>query len=298
MTEHEAQNLSGGKKPLLGVARLLVVLIPMVLGLGSVAKTRAQGEPESANGDLPKFDVVSVKPGKPSCVSLGIGGFSPGDFQAACIPLKGIIAYAYGYDTLHDERVFGGPNWIDSTNFDIEAKVNASDLNAYSKLKRPEYGLMLQQVLTERFDLKAHRETRDLPVYALVIANGGSKLKEARPGEPSHAPAGIPANLPGGMLMRQRGKLVAWNSPLQPLTSYLRNEMGQTVIDETGLAGNYDFTLEWTPETTVATEAAATESAKPSILTALQEQLGLKLVSRKEPQEVLVIDHIERPSPN
>jgi uncharacterized protein (TIGR03435 family) len=106
---------------------------------------------QAQSGPAPSlaFDVVLIKPGKPGCASVGIGGFSAGDFQADCYSLKVIIAYANGCD-VRDERILGGPVWIDAANFDLEAKVDASDLDAYSKLSRSEIGQMLQVVLAER----------------------------------------------------------------------------------------------------------------------------------------------------
>jgi uncharacterized protein (TIGR03435 family) len=149
--------------------------------------------------------------------------------------------------------------------------------------------------------LNAHHESRELPVYALVIVKGGSKLKEAKPGQLSPDLPPAFAAFHGGTFRRGRGKIVGWNAPLSGLLPFLRNELGRTVVDETGLAGNYDYTLAWTPEAMAAggaNERAAQENSGPSIFTALREQLGLKLVSKKEPQDVLVIDHVEQPTAN
>jgi len=255
----------------------------------------------AAAAALPSFGVVSIKPGKPGCLSQGIGGFVAGEFQAFCMPLKQIIAYAYGYNTLHDERVFGGPGWIDSANYDLDAKVDVSDLDAYKKLKSPEIDRMLQKVLAERCNLRVHHESRELPVYALVLAKGGPKLAAATPGQlPSDLPQSF-ASMSGGTFRRGRGKVVGWNAPLSGLLVFLQSELGRPVVDETGLAGKFNFTLQWTPETMAADGAnggAAPEDSGPSIFTALQEQLGLKLIAKKEPQDVLVIDHVEQPTAN
>lgn len=276
---------------------LLAVLL--ALAMPAQAQT-APGALPSPNA-LPSFDVVSIKPGKPGCVSVGIGGFTPGEFQALCISLRGIIAYAYGYYdfTAADQRVLGGPAWINSRNFDIEAKVTAADLDVYRKLDPSQIGQMLQQMLASRFNLKAHHETRIFPVYALVVAKGGPKISPVKPGDPSGAPKGL-EHLPSGILRRGHGKLIAWNSPLSRLEPFLRSELGRPVVDETGLTGNYTFTLEWTPEllSVSSTNGGGTEDSAPSIFTALQEQLGLKLVAKKAPLAVLVIDHVEQPSPN
>jgi uncharacterized protein (TIGR03435 family) len=156
---------------------------------------------------------------------------------------------------------------------------------------------MLRQILAERFGLVAHRETRELPVYALSVAKGGPKLKE------SVIDPSVSANARrGGGVRMSMGMIAAHECTIPYFLSMLSRQLGRSIIDRTGLAGNYDFTLRWSPDngaTTSSNDSAGTQAdALPSIFSAVQEQLGLKLESTKAPASVLVIDHLERPSQN
>jgi uncharacterized protein (TIGR03435 family) len=172
---------------------------------------------------------------------------------------------------------------------------------------------MLQPLLADRFQLKVHTEVRDLPVLTLVIAKGGPKLHEAKPGDTY--PNGLKdfngqGGGPGMMLMRP-GQLTGQGLPLSSLARVLTQQLGSTVQDKTGLTGKYDLTLQWTPDRNGSAMPGApepglqgpgsggsTDASGPSIFSAIQEQLGLKLESQKGPVEVLVIDHVETPSEN
>jgi uncharacterized protein (TIGR03435 family) len=169
---------------------------------------------------------------------------------------------------------------------------------------------MLQPLLAERFKLKAHTETKQLPVYELIVAKGGPKLKEATPGDTYangfKGPDGVGR---GGMMRMGRGQLTGQGVPITTLTNLLSQQLQRTVVDKTGLTGKYDLELNWTPEQgegglgpppgAASPQAEpAPDATGPSIFTALQEQLGLKLQSTKGPVETLVIDHAEMPSEN
>jgi uncharacterized protein (TIGR03435 family) len=195
-----------------------------------------------------------------------------------------------------NDRILGAPDWAKSDKFDIAAKVDSSDVAELQKLSQYQRGLMLQALLVDRFKMVIHAETRELPVFALVIAKNGPKLKEATPEDK-------------GMMRLTRGMLVGQGIPITFLANMLMHQSeleGRTVLDKTGLTGKYEVTLQWTPEDQTlpgpADGAQATappsDASGPSIYTALQEQLGLKLESTKGPVEFLVIDHIEQPSPN
>ena len=149
---------------------------------------------------------------------------------------------------------------------------------------------MLLPVLEERFNLKLYRhETREITVYELVVAKGGSKLKESAPDT-----AGTNGNpMRRSMLLNGIGHLESHGTSIDPLAHELSRALGRTVFDKTGLTGNYDYTLEWTPD-----DGPPTDTVGPSLFTAVQEQLGLKLEAQKEPVDVVVIDHIDKPSPN
>jgi uncharacterized protein (TIGR03435 family) len=257
--------------------------------------------------DLPGFEVASVKPDK--------SGFGPtilltaDGLTATKVTVKFLIKQAYGVE---DDEISGAPNWLDSDTYDVEAKVSSADLAALDKLDEKQRMRMLQPLLAERFQLKVHQEAKEIPVYALIIAKNGPKLHEAKPGDTYpdgiKGPDGKPGGRPG-MMMWGRGRLVAQGIPIANLLPPLTQQLERTVLDKTGLKGTYDITLLWTPEDDRAPmvngpdggrqgSGPATDFSGASIFTAIQEQLGLKLESRKAPVEVLVIDHIEAPSEN
>jgi uncharacterized protein (TIGR03435 family) len=144
---------------------------------------------------------------------------------------------------------------------------------------------MTRTLLTERFKLTMHRETREVPVYALVIAKNGPKLKKAA----TDGDDGLSVNAHG---------YVAKQTSVELLARQLQAQVGRIVLDRTGLAGAYDFKLEFTPQRALGNAGDGSEPAGPTIFTALQEQLGLKLESSKAPVEIVVIDHVEKPSEN
>jgi uncharacterized protein (TIGR03435 family) len=202
-----------------------------------------------------------------------------------------IIGEAYGI-RLHDQIV-GLPAWADSEAYDMDAKIAASDEAAFRKLLPMQRNPMLQSVLSSRFGLVCHFETKELPAYALVIAKAGPKLKEVQPGI---LPGGLKD--PGGIDMG-RNQITATGASMLPLLHVLQIQLGRPVVDRTGLTGNYTFKLSWSPDA-VASPSSANPDADtgPSLFTAIQEQLGLKLQPVKAPVPILVVDHIERPSAN
>lgn len=254
--------------------------------------------------DLPAFEVASVKPdkaGEGSTLLLTADGLT-----ANRVTLKFLIRRAYGVE---DDQISGAPGWIDSETYHVEAKVSSGDLAAFEKLDEKQRLRMLQPVLAERFELKVHREAKEIPVYALVIAKNGPKLHVAKPGDTYpdgiKSPDGKPSGRPG-MMMWGRGRLTAQGIPIASLLPPLTQQLERTVVDKTGLKGTYDITLQWTPDDdrapmpngTVGGQQGTADSSGVSIFTAIQEQLGLKLESQKGQVEGLVIDHVERPSEN
>jgi len=159
---------------------------------------------------------------------------------------------------------------------------------------------MLQAVLKDRFNLTIRRETRELPVYSLIVLKNGPKFQEAKPGDTYPEDGGIE---PGATSMRGRGHLIGHAVPISSLVGALsiRAGLGRTLQDKTGLTEKYNFTLRWTPgdgQSQASPESAPSDQVYPDLFTAIQEQLGLKLDSIKGPVEVIVIDHVERPSGN
>jgi uncharacterized protein (TIGR03435 family) len=194
-----------------------------------------------------------------------------------------------------DKTIVGGPKWIDSDAFDIEGKAENAPTTTEAQLR-----LMLQSLLTQRFNLKFHRETRDVSGYVLVQSKGGPKLT------PTSAPNATPS-----IASISPKPLAARNYNMQDFANFLSARVGSPVVDKTGLAERYDFTLQWTPSPgeggvlgMVSPDVLAQlripppDPNGPSIFTALQEQLGLKLDAQKVPLEVLVIDSAEPPTEN
>jgi uncharacterized protein (TIGR03435 family) len=272
----------------------------------------AAQQPETAPRE--SFEVASVKPNKSGDRAVRIMIAPGGRFRANNVTLKMLIGMAYRVQPF---QISGDSGWMDSDRFDIEAKppegfaqppMNPEDpaFQRADEVRRR----MVQSLLADRFHLQVHRETKEMPVYALVIGKNGSKLKPSAPPPPdADAPGPKGPMGPGrrfqGMRMG-RGELEAQSAAVAFLAQSLSNALGRTVIDETGLKGTFDFTLKWTPDESQGPmmrppgEAAAPppDASGPDIFTAIQEQLGLKLESKKGPVDILVIDHAEPPSAN
>ncbi len=217
------------------------------------------------------FDVATVKPSKST------GGINnlrdPVQATWTNIPLAVAIRSAY---VIQPDQLVGGPDWINSDRWDIIAKTDRP-------ATRAEQNQMLQPLLADRFKLKVRRETRQLPQYELAIAKGGPKLHQVRDGDPNEPRPGTHIG---------RGLIDAHGITGAEFAGWLRGELGLPVIDRTGLTGRYDLKVEWAPDIDSPPDVGG-----PSIFSAIQE-LGLKLDAIKGPVEVLVIDHVEKPSEN
>jgi len=302
MREPVARKLDLGKKLLLVVAGALAAAGPVVFGLMQEPQRQAASPVAGTASKVPAYEVASIKRDK-SGTDMMMLHTTPVGLIARNIPLKELIRQAYG---LEDKQILGAPGWLSSERYDIEAKVSSSDTDALHDLSPDQRRLMLQPLLADRFQLKVHREMRELPVLALVIAKGGPKLHEAKPGDTyPNGIKGFEGQGGAGMMHMGPGQLTAQGLDLSSVAKLLSEQLGLMVHDETGLAGKYDFTLQWSPDRGAADagqpppdNSASTESAGTSVFTAIREQLGLKLESRKAPVEVLVIDHVEAPSEN
>jgi uncharacterized protein (TIGR03435 family) len=184
----------------------------------------------SQESNTPKFEVASVKPGDRDSRQVGVHSDNSGRFATTNTTLKILVGYAYGVE---NNQIANGPAWTDSDVWSIEAK---SESRFQVGLDDSKIRLMLQSLLADRFHLSVHRETKEQPVYELVIAKGGPKLKET-------APTFAGQNLNGG-----RGQLMAEGLQMSALAGSLSRQLGRSVIDKTGLAGRYDFKLTYTPE--------------------------------------------------
>jgi uncharacterized protein (TIGR03435 family) len=321
------------------------------LGLSLIIFTSCAAFGQAA-AESPTFEVASVKPAEaPSGMGMmrvmmrgGPGSPDPGQITYSNVSLKNVLTIAYavkGYQ-------INGPKWLDSERFDIVAKIAKGST-------KEQFQLMLQNLLAERFKLTLHHETKELPMYALVVGKGGPKLKEsveedaaagagspgasAGPGGPSaSAPPppppppgpdgpgpvrmkvgadGMPQLPPGAgkngllmMMMNGRMRMVGNRQPIAAVIEMLGNQLGRPVVDATELKAKYDFTLDFAPDGMNGPMggmmpppppqhdggpvASAPDGAGPSIFTALQEQLGLKLEQKKGPVDLLVIDRLEK----
>ncbi len=245
----------------------------------------------------PSFDVASVKRNLSGDVRVELNILPGGRFRATNVPVRELILLAYG---LTDLQLAGAPGWIDDERVDIEARANAE----LSPGKPP---AELRALLSERFNLKTHVERRELPVYLLVAAKSDGQLgpgvhrpamdycaeAAARSRAPRTPDASAIAPVP--CLFRMYGGVLAARSMgFGVLASRLTAEVHRFVFDKTGLEGVYDYDMTYSPEAAVANP----DPASPSLFTALQEQLGLKLESGRAPIEVTVVDRVEHLIPN
>jgi uncharacterized protein (TIGR03435 family) len=301
----------------LALAALCASSIVAPIGFGFLDAPRASAAllDDSAQKAAFSFEVATVKPTKDPGSGERSLMMSPGRFWTKNIPLREIIMFAF--DAKSTSQILDCPDWTVSTSYDIEAKEDEAASAALQKMSQEErmnqIRLMVQALLAERFQLKVRREMKELPVYALVIAKGGPKLTQATP-PPPPSPSGGPATgaprMNRGFRLERPGKMEAMNIDLNSfaggmLTRFPETD-GRVVVNKTGLSGLYNFTLKWTPETggpaaggpDGAAPVPAGEDPAPGLLTALEEQLGLKLESQKGSVEAVVVNHIEKPSPN
>ena len=259
-----------------GLTRVLVVGL-----LISIELEWAQGQ----SGTHLAFEVASIRPAnvEHQHYTLHIGSGDTVGLEGATV--KTLIEQAYD---VRDFQISGGPGWIDSDKYDIAAKAESSAGVVTLDNLRP----MLQDMLADRFNLRLHHDTKELSNYRLIQSKGGSKLK-------LNTTAGGPQGRgsPGHLMLQKVGTSI--------LATQLARQIGRPVVDATGLKGEYDIVLEWTPDESQTSipmgerqPEPPTNTIGPSLFTALEEQLGLKLESEKGPVDVIVIDSVERPSEN
>jgi uncharacterized protein (TIGR03435 family) len=255
----------------------------------------------------PVFEVASIKRSSATGGNASIGDQPGGRFIASYITLRRVIQFAYR----DNQQFIGGPEWLDSERWDIEARAPQGTVpprsSAFSIAAPDTLAIMVQSLLEERFQLKAHRETGELPLYELTVSKNGAKIKLSEDQTPPTALLGGGGRqrgpLPRGGIRLGRGDLEAQAQSLEVFTTALGAiYVDRPVVDKTGLKGLYDIRLQWTPDpgltATVSPGANSTAASGSSIFNAIEEQLGLKLESGKGPLPVLVIDSIQRPSEN
>lgn len=301
-------------------AAIAALAVPVVIGLLNTTQSQAQ----SPTAPSPKFEVASIKSCRagdlPPNGRSGGGTFatSPGRLNVRCMTVESLIGiYVRNGDNplLNDssrpdntERVRGGPAWVRSDRYTIEAK--AEEAPAPRLLLGP----MLQTFLEDRLQLKTHREVEEVPMYALTVAKGGLKLQSLAGGcipfDPNNRPTSFfapGAKLTCGLIQDTGTALDAGGVSLSRLADELSNILDRHVIDKTGIAEIFNIHLEFARDDSTPARLPGGASPRPSpgdategpsIFTALQKQLGLKLESAKGPREFLVIDHVEKPSEN
>lgn len=219
-----------------------------------------------------EFEVASIRPAKQD--GNHDSDSSAGRWVTHNLTLKRLIGMAWDVD---GSVVSGGPNWIDSDSYDINAKIPAE----YSHWTGEQFQHMLQALLADRFQLRIRREPREVSAFALIVARGGPKMMPAKPGQT------------GNDMSANNTHLKATNVTMEGFAKRLSRDrdIGKLVVDKTALTGRYDFELDWA-------RAQQESDDRPGIFTALQEQLGLKLESAKVSVEAVVIDRAEKPSEN
>jgi len=266
----------------------------------------------NAQSGRPEFEVASIKPSAPGTERAFMGTRGPGRFDAENIPIRSFIAEAYGVKSF---EIYGAPGWLGSDRYDITAKIEAPPKQSIEAMMA-DIHLRLQTLLEDRCALKVHRETKELPVYTLTVVKGGVKLKppncvtfDINNHPPPPAPGEPRPNICGNLRTGRNGTsstMRVTGIAMKDLVRWLAVNVGRTVIDNTGYTDTFDAVMEWTPDASLrpgpgddpSKPAPSSDTVGPSIFTALQEQLGLKLESSKGPVEVLVIDHVEKPSAN
>jgi uncharacterized protein (TIGR03435 family) len=224
-----------------------------------------------------KFEVASIKLNNTGDGSSTIRA-QPGGWTAVNVTVMQIVRSAF---QVQEFQMYGQPSWFSSQRYDIEAKAPSGVAIDKAEVWQP----MVHALLAERFDLVYHKEIRELPVYALVAAKGGHKLKKADPKTCVQPPEG-----PCGGFNASSRQIMGDHVSMDAFAVRLGRSMGRIVMNKTDVEGIFDLLLQWTPE--------GQDGDNPSIYTALQEQLGLRLESTKGPVEVFVIDRVERPSEN
>lgn len=329
---HRFVDIGWGKRLLLAALALSVVAGPVAFGFVQEASPASQIL--HAAGPLPSFEVATIKPDHSGSGFTRFGAAGHGApldrFIATNASIRKLMGWAFAGNSLPlpDYEVSGGPNWIDSDRYDIDAKLEDSQVAELQKLSDTDRILqvrrMVQGLLADRFKLVVNDTTETRPVYALVIAKGGLRMKETTPCSappPGFVPPPPPPPPPGPSPVAPRepatptqpqiagrlGDFAACELPVKGLVRMLQLSLDRPIVDQTGLTGNYSFELKWTPDfnppgatpgASPGAEAPPSDASGPSIFTAIQEQLGLKLEPTKGPVETLEIVHIEKPSAN
>jgi uncharacterized protein (TIGR03435 family) len=260
------------------------------------------------------FDVASIRRFKPDGGPMMLSYRNdPDGLTSTHNPLVSLICNAYGVSHF---QVSGGPDWVASDYYDVHAKMDAQTADLLKTLSadqaRAARQHMLQALLADRFKLTIHHETRQFPIYKLIVAKGGSKLHEAKAGDDYASGLQGPDGKSGGKGTMRVGDdsgaivMTAQGISIDRLVAQISGQLGSQVHNETGLKGDYDITLRYTsedmrmeaPNPSGGGNVSQSDNNGISLFAALEDQLGLKLESQKGPVDVIVIDHVEPPSEN
>jgi len=299
MANRIGRSLNRGNKFLLAVAGVAAIAVPLIVGIGATSVLA-----QSAAVAPRRFDVAAIRPNNSGANVLGIRVVPGGGLRVVNATLRSLISEAY---QVRDFELSGGPPWLGTARYDIEAK-GQIDPGSHEQA-----GLqvmkMLQALLADRFQLRIHRETKQMPIYALLVAKNGPKLPASRavcfdPTAVIPPPPTLPGQSPArpcGGFNNSSNQMSGASVGMSRFAANLSRFTGRTVVDKTGLKGTYDISLRWTPtegQAWLPTGPLPPDDSQPSIFTAVQEQLGLKLEPQRGPVEVLVIDRAEKPSEN
>jgi uncharacterized protein (TIGR03435 family) len=242
-----------------------------------------QHSPAQVDGTGPVFEVATIKPTDPAFGAI-LMSLKGGRFSATGFTLKELIAFAYQVDS---RQIAGGPKWFDSDRYDVLGKPERE-----GPLSRDTARILLRALLADRFQVKIHRETREMPVYVLTVEKDGPKMKPRKEGVGGEST---------GMTF-QGAKAFGRNVSAKVLAEELEAMvLDRPVLDRTGLTDNFDFNFSWRPEPDQFGGKGASVPADPNdpdIFTAIREQLGLKLESVKAPAEVIIVDSAIKPTDN
>jgi len=274
------------------IIRLLLVLSLFPVSLA------AQAKPALA------FEVATIKPTAPETTGANLM-MSRGSFEAHNQSLGALIKFAYGLSMGTDQQISGGPKWLSTAKFDLDAKEDEETAAVLKAMTRDESTRAVRQMvatlLADRFGLVVHKESKVLPVLALVVAKGGSKMTVAP--DITTDPAAKDPRTWSGIRGNHPGDVEAHNCTMAIFIGFAAGQpeaAGRVVVDQTNLPGKFNFTLKWMPESASGSGASgpATDSTAPLFLTALEEQLGLKLDATRAPVDTVVIDAAKLPTAN
>jgi len=298
MTDRVARKLDFSRKLLLSALGLIGVASPVVFGILHATQILAESRAQNTCGSALQYEVASIKRNKSGDDKQRIS-FPPNGFTATNITLQMLIRVAYGVE---ENQISAAPNWLNSENYNVEAKMDNPAVDALRKLSEDQRKLererMLQVLLADRLHLTLHRETKELPVYALVIAKNGVKLHKSKLGDPY--PNGLkgPDGLPGGptSMRIKPGEVIIQARPVESLAWALSRLLGRTVLDKSGLEGNYDITLQWAPDEGQGGMLSDRKATSKGLVTRLRSNL-LGLPSSRRFRSSLPENGIAKKSP-